>query len=369
VTPPPPDNRERLAALVAAGTVRLRIEGLPGTPAPLPPDGESLADRVAGMLLGLAVGDALGRSSEGLSPAARRARHGEVRDYLPSQYAGGREVGCPSDDTQLAFWTVEHLLEQGGLEPERLAGLFAWREIYGIGQTVMRWKIRFRAGRGTFAAAQPSAGNGALMRIAPVLLPHLPRPSPALWADAALAAAMTHDDPASTAACVAYVELLWQLLCGERPELDAELVAPFCARMAAVEGPDTRYRRRVGDDGYEGPMAPWVEAEVSAAMAGGEATREACERWYSGAYLMEALPAALLVLARHGDDPEEAIVRAVNDTRDNDTVAAIVGAAVGARHGREALPERWLRGLLGRTARDDDGRVFELVRGAVERWC
>jgi ADP-ribosyl-[dinitrogen reductase] hydrolase len=39
---------------------------------------------------------------------------------------------------------------------------------------------------------------------------------------------------------------------------------------------------------------------------------------------------------------EEAIVRAVDDTTDNETVAAIVGAAVGAVHGRSALPERWV---------------------------
>ena len=67
---------------------------------------------------------------------------------------------------------------------------------------------------------------------------------------------------------------------------------------------------------------------------------------------------------RHGDDPEEAIVRAVNDTKDNDTVGAIVGAAVGALHGVDALPGRWRGGLLGRTREDDDGRVFEVVREA-----
>lgn len=39
----------------------------------------------------------------------------------------------------------------------------------------------------------------------------------------------------------------------------------------------------------------------------------------------------------------------MNDTRDNDTVAAIVGAAVGALHGKSALPARWIRNLLGRT--------------------
>ena len=83
---------------------------------------------------------------------------------------------------------------------------------------------------------------------------------------------------------------------------------------------------------------------------------------------METLPAVLLILSRYADDPEEAIVRAVNDTWDNDTVAAIVGAAVGALHGTRALPQRWMDGLLDRTRRADDGRVFELIDAAPARW-
>ena len=45
----------------------------------------------------------------------------------------------------------------------------------------------------------------------------------------------------------------------------------------------------------------------------------------------------------------------------NDTIAAIVGAAVGALHGEDALPARWRQGLLGRTREADDGRVFDLL--------
>jgi hypothetical protein len=56
------------------------------------------------------------------------------------------------------------------------------------------------------------------------------------------------------------------------------------------------------------------------------------------------------------------------DTRDNDTIAAIVGAAVGARHGLHALPREWRDGLLGRTGAEDDGRYQELVEAAVARW-
>ena len=89
--------------------------------------------------------------------------------------------------------------------------------------------------------------------------------------------------------------------------------------------------------------------------------------WQSSAYLLETVPTALFILARHGADPEEAIVRAVNDTYDNDTIGAIVGAAVGALHGEAALPQRCRENLLGRTGAADDGRVFELV-AAAERF-
>jgi len=67
---------------------------------------------------------------------------------------------------------------------------------------------------------------------------------------------------------------------------------------------------------------------------------------------------------RHGDDPEEAIVRAVNDTKDNDTIASIVGAAVGALHGKEKLLERWISNLLGRTSLHNDGHIFQLLSEA-----
>ena len=61
-------------------------------------------------------------------------------------------------------------------------------------------------------------------------------------------------------------------------------------------------------------------------------------------------------------------MRAVNDTMDSDTVGAIVGAAVGALHGLDGLPRRWVTGLSGRTAADDDGRMFDLLRDAEQRF-
>ena len=61
---------------------------------------------VEGMMRGLAIGDSRGNTTEGFLLRKRQNPFGEDRDYVsPSQ----RTFGLPSDDTQLAFWTLEKL--------------------------------------------------------------------------------------------------------------------------------------------------------------------------------------------------------------------------------------------------------------------
>jgi ADP-ribosylglycohydrolase len=86
------------------------------------------------------------------------------------------------------------------------------------------------------------------------------------------------------------------------------------------------------------------------------------------ANLLETVPTVLHILMRHAGNPKEAIIRAVNDTKDSDSIAAIVGAAVGALHGCAQLPDRWKQDLLGRTQERDDGRIFELIDQSIRRF-
>jgi ADP-ribosyl-[dinitrogen reductase] hydrolase len=328
------------------------------------------------MLLGLAIGDALGNTTESLWPGLRRFLVGEIRSYLPNWRAWGRRVGLPSDDTQLAFWTLEQLVEDGQLDVNELARWFSTRPIFGIGRSVRCFRRNIAAGLPWPEAAARSAGNGALMRIAPVLLPYLSRPCPDLWIDAALAAAITHNDPASIAASVTFVGMLWQLLGMQKAPPADWWVDSYVSSARSLEGA-TRYRARRGllgwrsraapDRSFEGPVWRFVEERLPAALRADDSAATVARRWQSSAYLLETVPTALFILAKHAADPEEAIVRAVSDTYDNDTICAIVGAAVGALHGEAALPQRWRENLLGRTAAADDGRVFELV-AAAERF-
>jgi len=344
-----------------------RLDALPRPAAIATTD---LADRVRGMLLGIAIGDALGNQCESMVPAHRAERLGHISDYLPNRHMGGRRVGTPSDDTQLSFWTVEHLLAHGQLNPDALSTLFASRRIFGRGRATGDFVNARRAGAAWWEAGQPSAGNGALMRIAPMVLPHLAGDRDTLWQQTAISAAITHNDALAIASAVAWVALLWRLLGGDVPATAMSWLDAYTDVLRPLDH-DEQYTTRL----ESGPLVGWcgatsalLDGPVRDAIANDIDVKRGGLLWYSGAYLLETIPTVMHIVARHGHEPVEAIETAVNDTRDNDTVAAIVGAAMGAAHGTAWIPQRWRDGLLGRTGADDDGRVFELVEAAVGRF-
>lgn len=364
------DNRNLLRRLFAQNLIAL--ENSPLFEASLSQEGRVASwDRVEGMLLGVAIGDSLGNTSESMGPSERRRWYGTIRDYLPNRHANDQCVGLPSDDTQMTFWTLEQLLNDDGLEPGHLAAAFSTRRIFGIGSTVKEFLRRYKdSGIPWERAGVGRAGNGALMRISPILVPHLRAPSAAMWADAALAGMITHNDRGSNATCVAFTAMLWDLLHMDSPPDKGWWTDRYCEIASSLEG-DACYTSRHKNPEYRhaGPLWHFIRDKVRPTLERGLSVREACNAWHSGAFLLETLPCALYILASHGEDPEEAVVCAVNDTRDNDTIASIVGAAIGALHGAGAWPRRWREGLLGRTAQSDDGRVFELIDEARDRFA
>lgn len=361
------ENSESLDQLFDSGGIRLERGDI--FQRSLSPKSRSFDfGRVEGMLLGIAIGDALGVTTEGMRPSERRQAHGEIRDYIPNRHSPALR-GFPSDDTQLSFWTLAQLIEDQKLVPEHLATRFSRSgQIYGIGSTVKTFLRNQASGKPWYECGPESAGNGALMRIAPVLIPHLQLGGTDLWADTALAAMVTHNDHASTSSCLAFIAMLWDLLDMNTPPDRGWWIERYVQVTHDLEG-DARYTPRGGAyRTYRGPLWRFVQEKLSWADSQGLRVIEACNGWYSGAFLLETVPSALYILMHHAHDPEEAIIRAVNDTKDNDTIAAIVGAAIGALHGREGLPDRWVENLSGRTTERDDGRVFELINQARDRF-
>jgi ADP-ribosylglycohydrolase len=356
-------NRQILAHLFETHQIDLRRGQIFDT-SPYPMPGDLDFGRVEGMMLGLATGDALGNTTESQLPQARRAAHGEIRDYLPNRHANYQPAGLPSDDTQLAFWTLEQMIADRGFDPEHVAARFCRDRIYGIGSAVRQFIVNHKAGVPWYRCGTKSAGNGALMRIAPMVIPHLRSGTPDLWVDTALSAMITHNDSASIAACLSFVHMLWQLLQMDAPPQPGWWLETYVATAQDLEVDDTYRSNADSFRDYQGTIWQFVQEQVAEAYRKGLDVLQACNAWHSGAYLLETVPSVLYILMRCGHDPEEAIVRAVNDTWDNDTVAAIVGAAVGALHGKDGIPERWLSNLPGRTTDRDDGRICELLKEA-----
>jgi ADP-ribosyl-[dinitrogen reductase] hydrolase len=256
------DNGQILDRLFEAGEIDLARGALFDVPPGPMPRGLDW-DRVEGMMLGLAIGDALGCTSEGQLPSDRRARYGEIRDYLPNRHAGNEPVGLPSDDTQLAFWTLEQMVQDGGFDPDRVAARFCRDQIFGIGSAVRRFVGNYKQGGNPwYQCGIKSAGNGALMRIAPMLIPHLQSGTTDLWVDTALSAMITHNDSGSIAACLSFVNMLWQLLTLDRPPEAAWWLEAYVETARDLEVDDT-YRPRGGDfPEYEGTVWRFVEEAV-----------------------------------------------------------------------------------------------------------
>ena len=119
---------------------------------------------------------------------------------------------------------------------------------------------------------------------------------------------------------------------------------------------------------FRGSLCEFIDTRVRAAWRRGVSVRDACslEGFGSRADCVQTVPSVLYVLMSHADSFESAIISAVNDTKDNDTIASIVGAIVGALHGRTAIRKRWVTGIRSRSL-SVDGGLFAEDRNLIEQ--
>lgn len=288
------------------------------------PNEEAWLDRIRGLLLGGALGDALGAPFEGSTDIDPRRLHG----FLESD-----EVLCWTDDTAMQLAFAEHLADSAGsnhVDDDRLAGAFAqawqaepWRG-YGanpprIFATVLSG-ADWRTEAGRSFGGQGSLGNGGAMRAAPAGA--LPGGLPRVAEVARRGAAITHAHPVGQdGAAVVAVAVHSGLHDTNRGEVTPEIVLQDCGRAATT-------------------------AELRAAVAAAGALldtsdpAEAARRTGNGIAAHEAVGAALCAAARHPDDPLTAVLFAIRMGGDTDTIAAIAGSIVGAWAGATAIPER-----------------------------
>jgi len=291
----------------------------------------SLQDRYRGALLGLAAGDALGTTLE-FSPPGSFTPLTDMSGGGPFRLAPGEWT----DDTAMALCLAESLIVCRGFDAaDQMRRYLRWRDqgywsstgrCFDIGTTVARALQRFAATGNPFAGATApdTAGNGSLMRLAPVPLAFARVPHAAVRLAGDLSRT-THAAPAAVDACRYYAGLLVGALHGVDK---ATLLAP-CFAPPGVAWQD----------------APLVR-EIEVVAAGSFKIRQPPEIRGTG-YVVAALEAALWAFW-HSDDFATGALRAVHLGDDADTTGAIYGQLAGAYYGAAAIPPTWRRRLARR---------------------
>lgn len=196
------------------------------------------------------------------------------------------------------------------------------------------------------------------MRVVGLLAPHVSQPGSDRWLwEVVLGSALTHDDPTSTASCVAFAALLEYLLHSQRIPSASDIFDLYVGVMQVLEG-EPQLQGRVTEFPYSGPCYRLVDRmrhrlDQSASEVGKEI--------HSGAFLLETMPSTIHLIAKYREDPQLCILAAVNETWDNDTIASMCAAAMGALHGTQAFRTSWMQDLPGRTTDRDEAEVFRIL--------
>ncbi len=275
---------------------------------------DSIRDRALGAFLGLAVGTTL----------EFRPRDGQPR--LEDMVGGGPfdlPPGTWTDDTSMALALAESLAATADDAvdcPDLMDRFVRWWQqgayspigwCFDIGTTTREALARYReTGEPRAGSTDPqTAGNGSLMRLAPVALRFL-HDRPRLIAAAADQSRTTHAAEEAVDTCRAFAELLADAIAGS-PR--AELLAPRT---------------------FDG--APAVARILAGSWRG-----RARDTISSSGYVVHTLEAAIWSVARTADF-RGAVLLAANLADDADTVAAVTGQLAGAIHGLSGVPEPWL---------------------------
>jgi ADP-ribosylglycohydrolase len=306
-----------------------------------------LVDRYLGCTLGLAAGDALGTTLEFRPPGSF--------DPIADMVGGGPFGLAPgewTDDTSMALCLAESIVERRGFDPvDQLERYVRWWKrghlsstgrCFDIGNTTRDALERFQAtGDAYCGSTDPhTAGNGSLMRLAPVPLAFAPEPARAVEL-AGGSSRTTHAACEAVDACRYYAALTVGAL-GGAPK--RELLAPgFDLGLGLWE---------------KRPLAPGV-----AAVAAGSFLEKEPPAIRGTGFVVASLEAALWAFAR-SESFEEGAHRAVNLGDDADTTGAIYGQLAGAYYGVDAVPERWRAKLAMRdTVESLAVGLYDFARG------
>lgn len=289
-------------------------------------------EQARGLMAGIAVGNLLGLPYEG-DPREwiARACPGGVTDIDP------HEEGRPDDDDLAQSIIIAEAALEGPLDAEDLGRrLLHWMETNGRGIGALTYDVlsRHQGGTPILEASRTAwggkrAGNGALMRCAPLAI-RWRDDAAALARNSIVSAIPTHWDPRCGWSCVIFNLALAATLRGESVTMDGLLDAGAGAIRASL--PEL--------EGYGYDAEPPAEVREAVAGASVERLGNLTLDDHDMGYTLLALRVGLVSLWR-APDFEHGLRSVVEAGGDTDTNGAVVGAALGARFGLDAIPERW----------------------------
>ncbi|MBU1023172.1 ADP-ribosylglycohydrolase family protein, partial [bacterium] len=226
-----------------------------------------------------------------------------------------------SDDTQTSLDVAESYVDYAGCNIDDIAKRFVdWFEAggRGIGFTTSRVLWFISQGMSPFESSKlvweeskcQLAGNGGLMRSAPIALARL-NDKKTLIKESREVSMITHYDPRSTESCVLYNLLLRDLVLDKPQDL-------------------TTYLNQI--------------SQTDVIKTAEEASSANENEMPVGGYVLDTLRVALWAHSKF-DNFEDALISVVNLGGDTDTNAAVTGALFGARFGKSGIPDRWLENL------------------------
>ncbi len=276
------------------------------------------------ILLGMAVGDALGVPYEFLSreEAGRR-----VTESMQGWGTHNQPPGTWSDDTSLALCTVEAMIE--GYNIHKVAHNFVkWLDegfwtphgiAFDIGATTRKAIDRLRTGRDPIMAGgedEMDNGNGSLMRILPILW-YFEKTGHYDVQTVAELSSLTHRHPRSMTACVILVRFAQMLL-------NHGIRQAYTALQKELQGNSFQRDDQASHFWRLTHLNNLTEVEIQ-----------------SDGYVIHTLEASLWCLLQTSNY-KEAILKAVRLGGDTDTTACVVGGLAGIAYGWQSIPGHWI---------------------------
>ncbi len=296
--------------------------------------------------LGLACGDAYGRTLEFLRGHAVRTRPVSMSS-----------ADCRwTDDTHMALYLADAVLQtRGAFDADRFGA--AW------GANVVRWlhdpltpstapgntclagaRAFERHGDWRRSGVPTSKGCGAVMRIAPLPMAFSDE---TLTEAARISAVLTHGHPDAVASAEALCWLLREVL--EGAALDAACVGRIAARSRAA--------------GHPAVVADALDAAIAFASTDAAWLDEASIPDGDGGWMAPSCMGLAVAACLRWSDPATVIDRAARFDGDSDSVAAVAGMLAGAAH-PDALPEAWVAALPERRRIE---RLVDALHGPTSR--